>query len=80
MMMSATTPMNPPAMSNTKIHNPRWEAGAGSRPMGFSGEKSRAEARDGPAPAGAPGRYGAAGTCGTGEGRPGGPLMRLLLP
>src|SRR5882757_10630727 len=43
-MISATTPMKPPATSQTKIQKLFCEAGAGSRPMGFSGEKSRAEA------------------------------------
>src|SRR6266436_2641313 len=49
-MISATTPMKPPAESQTKIQKLFCEAGAGSRPMGFSGEKSRAEAPVGRAP------------------------------
>src|SRR5437660_4506261 len=49
-MISATTPMKPPATSQTKIQKLFWEAGAGSRPMGFAGEKSRAEAPVGRAP------------------------------
>src|SRR5882672_1886743 len=54
--------MKPPATSQTKIQKLFCEAGAGSRPMGFSGEKSRAEAAVGrappvpPVPAGAPAR------------------------